>query len=172
MKSRILTNCVCLVFAVVLLSGCDKDILKALVLDGTWTGYLDTYYQDRYGVSGSSFRTAFYFEQENLYGGWGYEVDFDSRSRLQDYYYCEFTWRVNDGTIYLNYSDSWNTVRIYDYSLSLTSFSGYMDDGTNREIHFDLSPSSDIDWDYYRRSWRTRGAEEDVGWHASGIFKK
>ncbi len=152
----------------VTLSSCDKDAVKALVLDGTWTGYIETYYQDRWGVTSNTFRTTMYFQQESIYGGIGYEVDYDLNHPYQDYYYCEFTWTVRDRTIYINYADSWNTVRIYDYNLNLYSFRGYMDDGTHRDIYFDLSPTSNFDWQPYQ-SWRTRGASEK-GYHASGVF--
>ena len=56
-------------------TSCDvdyEDRMEARTLEGTWTGYIDNYYYDRWGLSGSSYRTAFYFERENAYGGWGY----------------------------------------------------------------------------------------------------
>lgn len=157
-----------LTLTVLTLAGCDKDSVKAFVLDGTWTGYLETYYQDRWGTTGKTFRTTMRFIQQGMYDGYGYEVDYDTRSPYQDYYFTEFTWRVSDGSIYIRYADSWNTVRIYDYTLNLASFRGYMDDGTSRDIYFDFSPTSNFDWSPYE-NWRTRsGAGEQF--HASGVF--
>lgn len=154
-----------------MLGSCDKDQWKAFLLEGTWTGYIEAYYQDRMGTSSESFRTALYFHQDGSYGGTGYEVDYDTRSPYSGYYYCEFTWTVRDGSIYINYADTWNTVRIYDYTLNLTSFRGYMDDGTQRDIYFDLSPSSSFDWDVYRRSWRdTRGVDPEARSYGCGQF--
>ena len=67
-----------------------EDREEARTLEGTWSGYIDTYFYDRFGVSGDSYRTSMYFERENSYGGWGYEVDYNVNSRYDDYYYCEF----------------------------------------------------------------------------------
>ena len=56
-------------------TSCDvdyEDRMEARTLEGTWTGYIDNYYYDRWGLTGNSYRTAFYFERENAYGGWGY----------------------------------------------------------------------------------------------------
>jgi hypothetical protein len=109
-----------------------------------------------------------YFERENSYGGWGYEVDYDINSRYDDYYYCEFEWDVYGGEIRIRYADSWNDVYIYDYSLSDYHFSGYMDDGTSRDIHFSLSYDERFDWGYWTRAY-TRSAD-NKGFHASGKF--
>lgn len=145
-----------------------EDREEAYTLEGTWTGYIDTYIRDRYGFSGDSYRTTMYFERENSYGGWGYEVDYDINSRYDDYYYCEFEWDVYGGEIRIRYADSWNDVYIYDYSLSDYHFSGYMDDGTSRDIHFSLSYDERFDWGYWTRAY-TRSAD-NKGFHASGKF--
>ena len=121
------------------------------ILEGTWTGQIATYIYDRYGLSGDSYRTTMYFERENSYGGWGYEVDYDLYNRSSDYYYCEFTWEVYGGKIRIRYADSWNDVYIYDYSLNETKFSGYMDDGTSRDIHFELTSDNNFDWGYWKK---------------------
>ena len=96
---------------VTMFTSCDElwrdseDREEAYTLEGTWTGYIDTYIYDRYGLSGDSYRTTMYFERENSYGGWGYEVDYDMYSRYDDYYYCEFTWEVYGGEIRIRYAD-------------------------------------------------------------------
>ena len=146
-----------------------EDREEAYTLEGTWTGYIDTYVRDRFGLSGDSYRTTMYFERENSYGGWGYEVDYNMYSRYDDYYYCEFTWEVVNGNIRINYADSWNTVYIYDYTLTSNHFRGYMDDGTTRGIYFDMTYDSRFDWGYWTRSL-TRGTGDSV--QASGEFAK
>ena len=159
---------------VTMFTSCDKlwcdseDREEAYTLEGTWTGYIDTYIYDRYGLSGDSYRTTMYFEREDSYGGWGYEVDYDMYSRYSDYYYCEFKWEVYGGEIRIRYADSWNDVYIYDYSLSDYHFSGYMDDGTSRDIHFSLSYDDRFDWSYWTRSFTRSADHKNV--QASGKF--
>ena len=110
-----------------------------------------------------------YFERDNAYGGWGYEVDYDINSRYSDYYYCEFEWEVFNGTIRISYADSWNDVYIRDYSLDNYYFDGYMDDGTSKDICFRLTYDNRFDWSPWRRA-ATRGADNDSKVKASGIF--
>jgi hypothetical protein len=171
---KLYTNMLMLI-AIIALTSCDQDMLdrsEARTLDGTWSGYIDTYYADRWGLNDNSFRTTIYFERENPYGGWGYEVDYNYYSRYNDYYYCEFRWKVVNGSIYISYADSSNDVIIYDYHLTDNYFDGYMDDGTHKEIHFRLDYDSSFDWNY----WRTRGATRSGGdtqkVQASGVFAK
>ena len=70
-------------------TSCDEDEMEAWTLDGTWTGYVETYYRDRWGWEGSQYRTAMYFDKRNTYGGTGYEVDYNVNSRYDDYYYSD-----------------------------------------------------------------------------------
>lgn len=153
-----------------MLTSCDErwfndieDREEAYTLEGTWTGYIDTYFRDRFGMSGSSYRTTMYFERYNSYGGVGYEVDYNSMSPYDDYYYCEFDWEVVNGEIVIRYADSWNNVYIYDYRLTSSSFIGYMDDGTSRDIRFQLAYDNRFDWGYWRYSYApaTRSAAND-----------
>lgn len=162
--------------SVTLFTGCDdrywndnRDRDEAYTLEGTWTGYIDTYLYDRFGIRGDSYRTTMYFERENSYGGWGYELDYNLYSRYDDYYYCEFRWDVVNGNIRISYADSWNTVYIYDYTLTDYHFRGYMDDGTTRDIYFDLAYDSRFDWGYWTRGF-TRGTADGHSFKASGEF--
>ncbi len=155
------------------------DRREARTIDGSWTGYIDTYYYDRWGLTGESYRTTMYFERENDYGGWGYEVDYDLNSRYADYYYCEFRWEIYRGNIRIRYADSWNDVYINDYTLSDTYFRGYMDDGTSTDIVFQLSYDSRFDWSYWNTRSYTRsvdGSEQEDSTtgsvKASGKFAK
>ena len=147
----------------------DNDYMEARTLDGTWTGYIDTYYQDRWGLTGNTYRTTMFFNQITRYGGTGYEVDYDTNSRYSDYYYCEFDWEVYNGEICIRYADSWNEVYIYDYQLYNDYFEGYMDDGSHRDIHFELYYDGNFNWNPYWSRGLTRGNGTER-FHASGKF--
>ena len=142
-----------------------EDRHEARTLDGTWTGYIDTYYYDRWGLTGDSYRTTMYFERDGSYGGWGYEVDYDLNNRYSDYYYCEFMWDIYRGSIRLRYADSWNDVYISDYRLSDNYFEGYMDDGTSKDIVFKLRYDGGFDWGY----WNTRSVTRSTGDKGSSV---
>ena len=147
------------------LTSCDRDAqdrYEARTLEGTWTGYIDTYYFDRWGKRGETFRTSIYFGRENPYGGWGYEIDYNISNRYVDYY-CEFRWEVYNGRIRIKYDDSWGYVYIYDHNISPDGgfFEGYMDDGTSRDIHFQLTYDNAFNWDSWRKSWRRSQVPND-----------
>ena len=148
------------------------DSEDAFVLEGTWTGYIETYLYDRFGMTGNDYRTTMYFERENAYGGWGYEVDYNLRSRYKDYYYCEFRWEVVGGDICVRYADSWNDVFISDYTLNSNYFNGYMDDGTSKDIVFRLAYDSRFDWSYWNTGYYTRSDDGGKKVMASGKFAK
>lgn len=150
----------------------DQDEARVLIA-GDWQGTLGTYYYDRWGLSGNTYETVIHF-CDNGYGatsGRGYEVDYDTRSPFYDYAYCEFSWSVVNGVITLIYDDSvWTPVFISDYSLSSSYFSGYMNDGTRRDIRFRLENVRFGYWDTYRDGYyyddyyysrKTRAAESD-----------
>ena len=40
-----------------------EDRAEARTLEGTWSGYIDTYFYDRFGISGDTYRTSMYFPQ-------------------------------------------------------------------------------------------------------------
>ena len=137
-------------------TSCDQDAIdrqEARTLEGNWTGYIETYYYDRWNKHGDTFRTTICFRRTGNYGGRGYEIDYNIASRYADYY-CEFTWEVVNGHIHIRYDDSWGEVVIYDYRLDGTYFEGYMDDGTNRDIYFRLEYDSSFDWNSWRNTWR------------------
>ena len=149
----------------------ESDIL----IQGDWQGYLGAYYYDRWGLSGNTYATVMRFASNGVgaTSGRGYEVDYDTRSPYRDYAYCEFTWSVVDGVITLIYDDSlWSPVYISHYSLSRSYFSGYMNDGTSRDIRFRLENVNFGYWDNYRSDYyyddyyrdyyaRTRSASAD-----------
>ncbi|MCR4958814.1 MAG: hypothetical protein K6B13_09495 [Prevotella sp.] len=170
-----ITMVLMLSMATVTFTSCEtEDQYEAdTLVTGDWQGYLGTYYYDRWGLTGNTYETVIRFGS-NGYGatsGRGYEVDYDTRSRFNDYAYCEFSWSIVNGVITLIYDDSmWTPVYISDYSLSSKYFSGYMDDGTRRGIQFRLENVRFGYWDNYRNGYyyddyyysrATRAAESD-----------
>ncbi len=152
---------ICSLMMMATFTSCDRnsyldyeDRSEARTLSGTWTGYIDTYYRDRWGVTGNTYRTTMEFYRENAYGGTGREIDYNTYDNYV-YYYSDFRWEVNGGVIRIKYADSWGTVLIYDYTLTSTTFSGYMDDGTTRDIRFTFRYDGGFDWgtwySYYSR---------------------
>lgn len=141
--------------AAMTLTSCEtEDQYEAdTLITGDWQGYLDTYYLDRWGLTGQTFETVMRFSTSGIgaTSGRGYEVDYDTRSPFNDYAYCEFQWSIVNGVITLIYDDSqWTPVYISDYRLTGSHFSGYMDDGTRRNICFDLQNVRFTYWDTYR----------------------
>ena len=159
------------------MTSCDADYedrMEARTLEGTWTGYIDNYYYDRWGLTGNSYRTAFYFERENAYGGWGYEVDYDAR-RPSDYWFCDFKWEIVRGNIRIMYYDrNYTDVVIYSYMLDDYHFSGEMDDGfCDSRTYFSLDYDNMFNWNYWTRG-TTRRASVDDEYHATstGCFAR
>lgn len=171
---KIFTLMTMAVLTVTLFTGCDtvdnSDRREARTLEGTWTGTIDSYYTDRWGLVGNTYRTTMRFFRDNAYGGTGYEVDYDYRSPYDDYYYCEFQWTVDYGDIIIRYADSWNDVYICDYALYSDYFEGYMDDGTRRNIYFQLYYDGKFDWSRYRYDWAPTRSVVNSRCHASGVF--
>jgi len=161
---------------VTLFTGCvyreDPDAGEARTLDGSWTGTIDTYYRDRWGYYGNTYRTTMFFRQTDRYGGIGYQVDYNINSRYDDYYYCEFDWDIYNGEICIRYADSYNDVLIYDYALYSDYFEGYMDDGTSRGIYFQLYYDGNFNWSPYQYYYATTRSGEHPRYHASGEFAK
>lgn len=172
---KIYTYLAMTMIALTTLTSCDRiynedrlDRQDARILDGTWTGYIGVYYADRWGWSGEEYLTTFRFVQEDAYGGWGEEADYDA------YYdavaYSEFTWTVVNGVIRISYAAPWNPIRIYNYRLSGNYFDGYIDDYTRSDIQFELYYDGNYNWNrwYSRRSaTRADGTSDDI-YHMGG----
>ena len=161
---KIYTLIVMMSVALVTLTSCNKDAEEANTLNGQWSGYVSTYYYDRWGLTGEDYRTTISFEQTDLYGGTGFEVDFDLNNPYGSYYYSPITWHVQNGVIRIYYTYDNYYVDIYKYVLNSNHFSGYMDDGTNRDIQFSLTYDGSTDWSRYRHgsNWRRRAQASDV----------
>ena len=139
------------------LMSCDEDdqYIADQLRNRDWQGYIGTYYQDRWGLSGSDYATVMHFTSKDAWytSGRGEELDYDTRSPHSDYAYCTFKWFIVDGEITLIYDDSmWQPIYIIDYSLNGSRFRGYIYDGTNRRIQFDLRNEGYEDWGYYNNS--------------------
>jgi len=145
-----------------MLTACNRDAEEANTLNGQWTGYISTYYEDRWGLTGEDYRTTICFVQRDMYGGTGYEVDYDVRDPYGSYYYSPIRWSVNNGIINIYYSYDDYYVEISRYTLNSNAFSGYMYDGTRRDIYFSLSYVGNVDWDRYRNgpNWRRSAATD------------
>lgn len=118
---------------------------------GFWEGRLGVYYQNRWHVTGQHFATEIHFTHTGAYytSGRGYEVDYDLNSPYENYAYCTFKWFIVDGEITLIYDDDiWSPVYIYNYHLSSSRFSGYINDGTTRDIRFDFNKVASSEWNY------------------------
>ena len=173
---QIYTSLILITVTLFTLTGCDiddDDRMEARTLEGTWTGYIDNYYYDRWGETGNSYRTAFYFERENAYGGWGYELDYDARSPRQDYWYCDFRWEIVHGDIRIQYYDrNYTDIVIYDYVLDDYHFSGSMDDGySDTRTYFTLDYDRTFSWSYWTRGI-TRGVNDEYHATSSGCFAR
>ena len=153
----------------------EDDYIAQQLRDSDWEGYIDTYYSSRWSLSGNTYQTVMHFESRGAYytSGRGCEVDYDTRSPYSNYAYCTFSWAIVEGNIILIYDDSmWNTVWISKYHLSSSNFYGYIDDGTGRNIRFDLASTVYNDWGNYRtggygdfshQNWlRSRGSSPEA----------
>ena len=183
---KIFTFLAMITIAMTTFTSCDQDAWDrhdARTLDGTWTGYIDVYYADRWGWTGDSYRTTFRFVQENAYGGWGEEADYNLT--YGDSFYSEFMWEVVNSTIRITYPSRSGLapIRIYNYRLYDDFFEGYIDDGTSKDIHFQLYYDGNYNWgrwsnSYYasRRGASTAteinemGGERGTNFYATGRF--
>jgi len=169
------------VLALTLLTSCDRDAMDAMTLDGVWSGTINTYYADRWGMESADYQTTFAFLREGTYSGIGYEEDYG----YDGYYFARMTWEIRNGNIYMYYPDENFTYVIYGYTLSNNHFNGYIGDDTSRRISFSLRYIGGFDRGYYDghyySSWRTRStadttASDDVyvkgGTYATGSFAR
>jgi len=159
------------IMSMCMLTSCEDDAQEvAYTLEGSWTGYLDTYFEDRWGVSGDEYRVTFTFIRNGNYdydastSGRGIETGYNVNDRYDHYYRSTFSWYVdnsygaygNTPTIVITYDDDrWNPVYIYDYRISGSRFTGYMDDGTSRDIRFDLYYDDGYDYNAWRSGSRS-----------------
>ena len=176
--SRLVSCAICAALTLVFTS-CEKtdSYIAEQLRNRDWQGYIDAYYQDRWGISGDEYATVMRFTSRDSWytSGRGEELNYSRYSR-NDYAYCTFKWFIVDGEITLIYDDDkWNPIYILDYRLNDSRFYGYIWDGTNRRIQFDLENVAYNDWGYYNRSaggygtfsnqhyYRSREAQAPIG---------
>ena len=147
-----------------------------------WQGIITEYYQNRWGITGSEYSTVMAFESKDAYytSGKGYELDYNTSSPQENYAFCTFKWFIVDGDITIIYDDAkWNPVYIVDYQLNSNSFYGYIYNGSDRKIQFDLESSTFTEWDYYKKKgyrdlntgyYARELADDDAVSIANGIF--
>lgn len=147
---------------VITLTSCE-DVYISGELTGSdskiWEGRISTYYEDRWGLTGDDYHTVIQFDSDDfrLTRGRGREVDYDVRNPYGSYWYSEFEWRVDKGVIELRYADTgFAPVYIYEYTLTDNYFSGYMDDGTKKDIMFKLFAINYFNWDSYFYNYAPR----------------
>lgn len=132
----------------------DEDgYIASTLRNHDWQGYIEAYYQDRWGITGSEYSTVMHFSSKDAYytSGRGEELDFNINSPRANYAYCTFKWFIVDGEITLIYDDSkWSPIYIIDYRLNSSVFQGYIYDGSNRRIQFSFENAGAYnDWGYY-----------------------
>lgn len=161
----------------------DEDgYIASTLRNHDWEGTISEYYKSRWGFSGSEYSTVMRFESKDAYytSGRGYELDCNLSSPRENYAFCSFKWFIVDGDITIIYDDAkWDPVYIIDYELNSNNFYGYIYNGSNSKILFDLQSATFEDWDYYRRkgyrdftnTYMARELAEPDGISvASGIF--
>ena len=161
----------------------DEDgYIASTLRNHDWEGTISEYYKSRWGFSGSEYSTVMRFESKDAYytSGRGYELDCNLSSPRENYAFCSFKWFIVDGDITIIYDDAkWDPVYIIDYELNSNNFYGYIYNGSNSKILFDLQSATFDDWDYYRRkgyrdftnTYMARELAEPDGISvASGIF--
>lgn len=161
---------ICAAFSLVFTS-CDEtdSYLAEQLRNRDWQGYIGAYYQDRWSISGDEYATVMRFTSRDTWytSGRGEELDYSRYSR-NDYAYCTFKWFIVDGEITLIYDDDkWNPIYIVDYRLNDTRFYGYIWDGTNRRIQFDLENVAYNDWGYYNGSKGGHGSFSNQNYYHS-----
>ena len=156
--------------AMTTLTSCEEedDYIAQQLRDRDWQGYVGTFYSSRWGLSGNEYATVMRFWSSGNYytSGKGEELDYDTRSRRNDYAYCTFRWFIVDGDITLIYDDDkWTPLYIIDYHLNSEHFWGYIRD-YNRSLQFDLycNPSTSTWNSSYWDDYSDTGSYGDFTW--------
>ena len=169
---KIFTYIMLLTLTMGAMTSCDSEdqYLADKLRNRDWQGYIGEYYQSYWGLTGNEYATVMRFRSTDPWAtsGRGDELDYNTRSPRNDYFYATFKWFIVDGEITLLYDDDkWHPIYIIKYGLSTTNFYGYLWDGTNREIRFDLQAGTYSDWDYYRRNGGYYGSMSNRNYYYS-----
>lgn len=133
------------------LAGCnteDDDI--AYTLDGVWEGNMYMQSTDRYGHVYKANESLLQFDQDpfRYAQGTGRWIDYYSDAPW-DYFASYIDWRVINREIQIYSRNEGRTYYIYDYRLNGRRFSGYIDDGQNQPVYFELVKTASRNWDDY-----------------------
>lgn len=134
-----------------LTTGCTDDNEDvAYNLWGTWEGnmYMQSQWNGR--VYKSSYSVLAFDKNPYEYAsGSGYWIDYYSNAPW-DYYSSRISWRVvGPQEIQIYSQKEGRTYYIYDYQMNGSYFSGYIDDGENSPVYFELRKTSSPDWGDY-----------------------
>ena len=140
-----------MVLTATLTTGCtDENEDVAYNLWGTWEGnmYMQSQYNGR--VYQSSYSVLAFDKNPYQYAsGTGYWIDYYSNAPW-DYYSSRIQWRVTGNQEIQIYSQNeGRTYYIYNYSMGSYRFTGWIDDGQNDPVYFELRKTSEPDWGDY-----------------------
>lgn len=141
---NIMTGLVLMISAMSLVS-CEPDFDsdRGYMLSGKWFGDVGMYIDGR-PARGSVLE---FIPTGNYTSGYGTEIDYYGRYGVQTVYH-DFEWYVADGVIVLLFDNPDLDCKIWDYSLSDSYFTGYMD-GAYSETRFRLQS--------YGKYWNING---------------
>ena len=147
-----------MVLTATLTTGCtDENEDVAYNLWGTWEGnmYMQSQYNGR--VYQSSYSVLAFDKNPYQYAsGTGYWIDYYSNAPW-DYYSSRIQWRVTGNQEIQIYSENeGRTYYIYNYSMGSYRFTGWIDDGQNDPVYFELRKTSEPDWGDKPRCSRNR----------------
>ncbi|MDO4160130.1 MAG: hepatitis A virus cellular receptor 1 [Prevotellaceae bacterium] len=149
-------------------TSCDDDDDIADTLWGVWEGdmYVESEW-DGYTYQASSSVLAFDKDPYEYASGTGYWIDYYSNAPW-DYYASNISWTVRNGEIVIYSIEEGQYYYISQYSLSNNYFTGYISDGYNSALYFELVKTSAPYWNgdsgYHYSSWyvnkKSRSADE------------
>ena len=122
--------------AAISFSSCE-DAEIARTLEGTWKGNM--YISSKYGgrTYDATYTEITFLKDPYAYSsGSGYWCDYYSNAPW-DYVANHINWRVDYGTIYVNFVEEGASLAIRDYHLTSSRFWGYISDGGN-DVEFEL----------------------------------
>lgn len=145
-------------FTVTAFTSCDDDENIAYNLAGVWQGnmYMQSEYNGR--VYKASYSVLAFDKDPYRYAkGNGYWIDYYSNAPY-DYYSSRIDWRVYNGEIQIYSRKEGVTYYISQYNMDDYYFTGYIDDGRNRQ-YFRLTKTSSPDWGDY--NWNGYDWDDD-----------
>ncbi len=139
-------------------TSCDDDSDIAYTLDGgTWKGSM--YVQ--YGGYDATYSVIHFNQNDGLYSGTGYWIDYFDGNYWNKHNYIanHITWTVQNRNIYINLLDEGSEVVIYNYALSDSEFTGYVEASNGNRAYFELYRDGGsynwrgYDWGYDYDDW-------------------